>query len=107
MAKDIIHKDFILKVTFVGSNAETHRDNVPIGLMWSTSFECPFVYLPDALAQSNLFLPEFLPPSGTRSAVLSIAPWTSAAPEADSTFSEMVLETTVVDRPTVIIGEEA
>lgn len=64
MAKDIIHKDFILKVTFVGSNAETHRDNVPIGLMWSTSFECPFVYLPMHLRNPISFFPSSFRPVG-------------------------------------------
>lgn len=106
VAKDVRYKDYILTVTFAGSNVEIQKEDVPSGLLWSTTLECPFVYLPDAHAPTTLFLAEFIPPSGARSITLSISPWATAAPDVDSVFSEMVLETTVVERPAVIIGEE-
>lgn len=103
---DIRYKDYILTATFEGSNAAIQREDVPPGLQWSTSLECPFVYLPDAQASINLYLDPFLPPSGARTAILSIAPWASTASRSESPFSEMILETKVLDRPAVIIGKE-
>ena len=70
---DIRYKDYILTATFEGSNAAIQREDVPPGLQWSTSLECPFVYLPDAQASINLYLDPFLPPSGARTAILDRA----------------------------------
>lgn len=106
ITQDIHNKDYILTVIFEGPIATMRREDVPQGLLWSTSLECPFVYLPDAQASTNLYLSEFLPPIGAQTATLSVAPWASTAPGQSSPFSEMVLETSIVDRPAVIIGKE-
>lgn len=103
---DIHYKDYILTATFEGSNAAIRREDVPPGLQWSTSLECPFVYLPDAQASINLYLDSFLPPSGARTAILTIAPWASTSPARGNPFNEMILETTVFNRPAVIVGKE-
>ena len=107
VVQDIKFKDYILTVTFRGSDAIVGREDVPTGLMWSTSLERPFVYLPEADAPAYLRLTEFTPPNGALAATLSIAPWASTDSEVDSHFSGMVLETVVINRPTVIVGKEA
>lgn len=100
-------KDFILTVTFDDGKTVIEREDVPTGLLWSTSLECPFVYLPETTTPGNIRLAEFLPPVGAITTTLSIAPWGSAQQIVDHHFYDMVLETQAIGRPAVIIGKEA
>lgn len=107
LTRDIQHKDYILTVEFIGTNSEIRKETVPTGLLWSSSLDCPFVYLPDAKAPQTLRLTEFAPPAGAKTATLTIRPWASRAHGMVKPYSSMVLQTTIIGRPSVIIGNEA
>lgn len=106
LVEDIQYKDYVLTVTFDGSNLGLAKGSAPAGLHWSTTLDCAFVYLPEAKASTTLRLPEFVPPTGALSATLSVAPWAEVAQQSAAPVSEIVLETSVIDRPAVIVGEE-
>lgn len=107
VGRTIRDKDYILVVAFEGAESAVERESVPLGLLWSTSLDCPFAYLPKAESATIIRLEEFRAPRGTTSVTLTIRQWGSAIPNLSSPFSDVVLETTVIDRPAVVIGKEA
>ncbi|SMY02824.1 hypothetical protein BAURA63_03698 [Brevibacterium aurantiacum] len=104
--RDIEYKDYLLKVTFTGQAIDIGPENLPVGLRWSSSLECPYVYLPSAKAGEVISLENFWLPAGARAIKLSITTWSPKALPPQSSFSNMILETRILDRPAVIVGKE-
>lgn len=106
-SRAVREKDYILSVVFEGTASPMDSDCVPAGLQWSTSLKCPFVYLPASESSGSVGLDEFQVPAGTTSLNVRIRPWGSATPNQASPYSDMVLETTLLDRTALILGKEA
>lgn len=105
-SRPVKEKDYIVTVEFEGEDAIIEESSVPPGLQWSTSLRCPFSYLPSAEDGGVSRIAAFSPPSGTASVTLTVRPWGTAAPNQPSPYSDIVLETTFLERPSLIIGEE-
>lgn len=106
ISRAVRDKDYILSATFDGSGVPVERDTVPVGLQWSTTLKCPFVYLPASEGPGAVRLDEFEVPAGTTSLAFRVRPWGSATPNQSSPYSDVVLETTLLGRTALILGKE-
>lgn len=105
-SRTVKEKDYIVTVEFEGGDPTLEKSSVPLGLQWSTSLRCPFTYLPATEDGRVTRLTAFEPPIGTTTITLTIRPWGTAAPNQPSPYSDAVLEATLLERTSLIIGEE-
>lgn len=99
-------RHYILTPEFHGLETAIDRERLPEGLLWSSSLNCPFVYLPAIDNPGTLRLPPFTVPAGTTSMTVHIRPWASREPNQPDPYDDLVLETTLLERDALIIGKE-
>lgn len=112
MNRSLQKKEYLATFTFIAPDVEVCSvETTPKGLQWSTALELPFSYIPDLELDHDswigaLQLPEFVTPMGTRKIEVKIHPWDVKANKREIPFVEAVLETQLLNYPTLVFPEE-
>ena len=110
--RSLNRKEYLATFSFIAPDVEVCSvETTPKGLQWSTALELPFSYIPDLELDRDsrngaIQLPEFVTPTGTRKIEVEVHPWDVKATKRESPFLEAVLETQLLNYPTLVFPEE-
>lgn len=110
-SRAIERREFVATFEFGDAVADS-PETKPEGLLWSTAFDLPFMYVPATGPEASrnnvqlLSLGTFALPSGAQSLRMCLRSWKSQKLTSGHPFSEAVLETRMNDRPALILADK-
>lgn len=112
VTESISSKSYIACFSFEGPGVRVDSaEETPTGLFWSKTLEAPFAYVKETEIgppepAKVVYLSKFRVPLGANAITVRLLPWSEKSSSMRSPFAGVILETSILDRPTIILAEK-